>query len=48
MTSEMIFNSGIIICGITVVGAVVAFITMRVYKTRLNKHLDVEFGKRRH
>ena len=48
MTPDLIFNSGIVICGIAVVGAIIAAIVLRVFKVRLNRRLDAEYGKRRH
>ena len=48
MTSDLIFSGGILICIATVVGTIVAAITLRFYKMRLNKRLDADFGKRRH
>ena len=48
MTSDLIFNSGIIICGAAVFSAVITIIVLRFRKLQLNKQLDAEFGKRRH
>jgi uncharacterized integral membrane protein len=47
MTSDVIFNSGVILCGAAVMGAVVAAIALRLRKARLEKQLDAEFGERR-
>ena len=47
MSPDLIFNSGIIICGVAVVGALIVAIILRLSKTRLNKQLDAEYGKRR-
>ena len=46
MAPDLIFNSGIILCGVAVVGAVIAVIVLRFSKSRLNKQLDAEYGKR--
>ena len=50
MNPDLIFNGGIIICGVTAVCAVIAAIILRFLKARLNKQFDAEFGKhkRRH
>jgi len=47
MTAELIFNIGIIICGVAVASAIIATIILRISKVRLNKQLDAEYGKRR-
>ena len=48
MTPELIFKSGIVICVVAVVCAVLAAIVLRLMKLRLNKNLDAEYGKRKH
>ncbi|MDR0491109.1 MAG: hypothetical protein LBH28_07705 [Oscillospiraceae bacterium] len=48
MSPDFIFYSGIVICGVAIVSAVIAVIILRLSKTRLNKRLDAEYGKRRH
>ena len=47
MFPDFVFNSGIVICGVAVVGAVIAAIMLRRSKARLNRQLDAEYGKRR-
>lgn len=48
MESEMIFNLGILICVVAIAGAIITAIMLRIFKVRLNKQLDAEFGKRRY
>lgn len=48
MSPELLFNIGAGTCVVTVIGAVAAIIILRGYKGRLNKKLDMEYGKRRH
>ena len=48
MTSDLIVYIGIIICCVSVLGAIVASVLLHLAKVRLNKRLDIEFGKRRH
>lgn len=48
MTPEQIFHIGVVICGVAVVGALIAAILLRCFKARLNRQLDSEYGKRRH
>ena len=48
MAPELIFNIGNVICGVSVISAIIATIILRMSKTRLNRQLDAEFGKRRH
>lgn len=47
MSPELLFNIGAGVCIISAIGAVAVIIVLRVYKTRLNKKLDAEYGKRR-
>ena len=46
--SQIVFESGIVICVIASLAAIVATIVLRLLKIRLNKQLDMEFGRRRH
>jgi len=48
MSPDFIFNSGLIICGIAAISAIIAVIILRLSKIRLNKKFDAEYGKRRH
>lgn len=48
MLPEIIFYSGIAICCITAIGAIIALIVLRFYKIRLNEKLDSEYGKQRY
>jgi uncharacterized membrane protein len=43
---ELLFHSGLIICAIAITYAVLAAIVLCISKSRLNKKLDSEFGKR--
>lgn len=47
MSPEVLFYGGIVVCGITVMVSFIAGIVLRVFKLRLHKRLDVEYGKRR-
>ena len=47
MTPELLYNTGIILCGAAVAVAVVAAVVLGLVRARLNKRLDAEFGKRR-
>lgn len=47
MSPDLIFNTGIIICGAAVIFTIIAVIILRFLKTRLNRQLDSEYGKRR-
>ena len=47
MSLDLLVYGGLAICGITVVGAVIAIILFRIFKARLNKHLNSMYGKRR-
>lgn len=47
MSPELLFNIGAGICIVSAVGAVAAVIALRISKSRLNKKLDAEYGKRR-
>lgn len=47
MFSELLFSIGTGICVVSAIGAVAAIIILRIYKGRLNKKLDAEYGKRR-
>jgi hypothetical membrane protein len=42
---SFIFNTGIIICGASAAAAVITLITLRFYKTRLQRQLDDDYGK---
>ncbi|MCL1792338.1 MAG: hypothetical protein FWG34_00555 [Oscillospiraceae bacterium] len=48
MAPELIFYIGIFICCIAVMGAIIAIIFLHLFKVRLDKQLDAEYGKRRH
>lgn len=48
MPPDYILYSGIAVCGIAVIGAIIATILLRFFKMRINKQLDTEYGKRRH
>lgn len=48
MSPDLIFKLGVTISGIVVVIAIIIAIMLRVYKVKLNKKFDVEYGKRRH
>jgi len=46
--SDILFFGGIVICGISVLCAIGAIVFLRIFKLRLSKRLDIEYGKRRH
>ena len=47
MPSDFIIYIGIAVCGTAVVGAVIAAVFLRLFKSRLNRQFDEEYGKRR-
>lgn len=47
MTPELLFHIGVGVCATSAIGAVAAFIILRLSRSRLNKTLDAEYGKRR-
>lgn len=47
MSPKIIFYGGIVVCIVATIGALVAMIILRLSKTRINRQLDDEYGKRR-
>ena len=43
---ELLFYGGLAICAATVLIAVVTMVILRISKSRLNKQLDKEFGRK--
>ena len=46
--SELLFYGGIIVCGVTAIGAIITSIILHFVKIRLDEQFDSEYGKRRH
>ena len=47
MTPDLMFIIGIIICCTALAGTIVTVIILRIFKVRLEKQLNTEYGKRR-
>ena len=47
MSPDFIFNIGVIVCAACGGFAVIAAVILRLYKKRLDRRLDAEYGKRR-
>ena len=44
---ELLYYGGLLILGVAAIIAIISIIVLRVSKIRLDKKLDIEFGKRR-
>jgi hypothetical protein len=44
--SETLFTAGLILCGVTVAGAVAAIISINLWWKRISSELENEYGKK--
>ena len=47
MAADFMVSAGIAVCIFAIAGLIVALITFRAYKKRLEKQLDISYGKKR-
>jgi len=46
VSPELVYRVGIFLIGISIIGATVAALVLRVSKSKIDKQLDAEYGKR--